>query len=135
VHILSIRDPKSPFTVICTTPSLPALPRSLLLHNFGSNHTDHSNYKPHLLIGLNDGTLISYVYDETDRTLSAKMTTSLGPAPVYLTAFDVDDTCSVFACGSRAEVLYWDTQRLQHSPVSLKVRVADLVFPVFIENR
>ena len=123
VHVLSLSDPRSPFKLVCTSTPLPALPHSILLHNFGSSHdADHPDYRPHLLIGLTDGTLISYIYDEFNRALKARMTTSLGSAPVHLTAFNVNETRSVFACGSRAEVLYWDMQRLQHSQVLLKVR-------------
>lgn len=117
VQILSFGS-KNAFELICDSEYLSALPRSALLYQFGDEKSDHV---PHLLIGLADGTLVTFLYDEAGRALESKTTISLGTTAVHLTHCEINETSSVFACGSRAEVLFWNMQRLQHSPVVLKV--------------
>lgn len=103
---------------ICVSTSLPALPRSVLLHRFNGEESGHG---PHLLVGLADGTLVTFIYDEAEQVLKSKTAVSLGNTAVHLTPCVIKETSSVLAYGSRAEVLYWNKQRLQHSPVLLKV--------------
>lgn len=101
-------------------PSLPALPRSLLWYNFGeSANPKDSDYHPHLLVGLADGAVVSYPFK--DRKLGDPKTFSLGDLPVFLNACQVENKKTVFACGSRASILFWEREMLRHSPVILKV--------------
>jgi DNA damage-binding protein 1 len=113
-------SPESALTVICETRSLPALPRSLLLHNFGqSTSTKDPDYHPYLLVGLTDGTVVSYAF--MNKELVDQNFFSLGDLPVSLNPCQVDSRKTVFACGSRASILFWERETLRHSPVILKV--------------
>lgn len=106
-------------SVICQTSALRALPRSLLLYNFGKDANSKApDYHPHLLIGLADGTAISYSWRNNE--LSDPKTIPLGDVPVFLNAYQVDGRKALFACGSRASILFWDRDTLRHSPVILK---------------
>ncbi|KZT28894.1 hypothetical protein NEOLEDRAFT_1239376 [Neolentinus lepideus HHB14362 ss-1] len=124
VKILSITSAQSYLTPVCTTGSLPSLPRSLLLHNFSlsSSATREWQDLSHLLVGLADGTALAYVYK--DATLSEKRVFSFGSGPVTLTPCKVDGKRGVFACASRAGVVFWDKGRLQTAPMLVKGVVA-----------
>jgi DNA damage-binding protein 1 len=117
---VKLYSPESNFLFICETPSLLALPRSLLLHNFGQS-TGHKepDYHPHLLVGLTDGTAVSYAF--RNKELVDQNVFSLGDLPVLLSACQVDSRKTVFACGSRSSILFWEKEMLRHSPVILKV--------------
>lgn len=119
-NCVKLFSPESNLTVICESPNLLALPRSLLLHNFGqSSNTKDPDYHPHLLAGLTDGTVVSYAFK--NKELVDQSIFSLGDLPVLLNACQVDSRKTVFACGSRASILFWEKDTLRHSPVILKV--------------
>ncbi|KAF9463019.1 CPSF A subunit region-domain-containing protein [Collybia nuda] len=111
-------DP-SGFISVSKTQKLPALVRSAFLYNFGSDRTAKGNdYHPYLLIGLGDGSLVSFSWK--DKQLKDKKIISLGHAPVSLTPCQVDGKRTVFAAGNRATVLSWEKKRLHNSPIMLK---------------
>lgn len=121
VALLSLATAESYLSPLCEV-SLPSLPRSLLLHNFGTGRNRKDlDFRPHLLVGLGDGSVVSYVFREKERELVDHKLFSLGTAPVSFSTCVVDGRRTVFASGSRASVLYWDRQRLQQSPVMIKV--------------
>lgn len=119
VGIYSVDKPNGPH-LICASPELPALPRSLLFYSFGTE-IKTEGYAPHLLVGLADGTAASFKYK--NRSLQEKKLFSLGELPVFMSACKVENKHTVFACGSRASILFWDRETLQHSAVNLKVRI------------
>jgi DNA damage-binding protein 1 len=119
-NCVKLFSPESNLTVICETPSLPALPRSLLLHNFGqSTRTKDPDYHPYLLVGLTDGTVVSFAFQ--NKELVDQNIFSLGELPVFLSPCQVDSRKTVITCGSRASILFWERETLHHSPVILKV--------------
>ena len=104
------------------TPSLPAVVRSVLLFNFGSDVSPKgANHHAFLLAGLGDGSVVSMLWKENE--LKDLKIVSLGHAPVSLTSFKVDDKNTVLAAGSRATVFFYDYKknRLVNSPIMLKV--------------
>ena len=121
VALLSLASAESYLTSLCEV-SLPSLPRSLLLHNFGTGRNKKEpDFCPHLLVGLGDGSVVSYVFKEKERGLGDNKVFSLGTAPVSFSTCIIEGRRAVFASGSRASVLYWDRQRLHQSPVMIKV--------------
>ena len=83
-----------------------------------------------LLVGLADGTAVSFKFkddkDASGRVVSLKeeKVITLGELPVFLTACKAENKDALFACGSRASILSWENQTLQHSAVNLKVRLS-----------
>jgi DNA damage-binding protein 1 len=119
VEILSVTD-EALLVSICKTSPLRALPRSVLLHDFGDSHyMEESDQRLHLLAGLADGTLVSFTMK--DNNLTDSKTISLGDIPVSLLPCSVDSKRVVFASGRRTAVLFWSKERLHHSPVLSKV--------------
>ncbi|TFY70381.1 hypothetical protein EVG20_g2619 [Dentipellis fragilis] len=119
VQILSLTSVDSYLMPVCEGVTLPALPRSVLLYNLGSDRKlKPLEYQPYLLVGLTDGTVLSYSFPNQE--LKDCRVTSLGAAPVMLTACGSEGKPMVFASGSRAAVLFWNNGRFQNSPVSLK---------------
>lgn len=117
---VKVFDPNSPD--VCETPSLPALPRSLLFHNFGEDTSSKGkNHHPHLLVGLGDGTLVSFSFRAKE--LGDQRIISLGDLPVSLSVSPKDERKPLIACGSRASILFWERETLRHSPVPLKVDI------------
>jgi DNA damage-binding protein 1 len=112
VDLFSVASTDESFEPICDSLSLPALPRSLLLHDFGN--------APRLLIGLRDGTLMSYAFVKNE--FQDKRVFSLGTEPVGLTQFEMGEQKVVFANGSRAALLYLKKGILQHSSILMKVK-------------
>ncbi|KAI9465477.1 CPSF A subunit region-domain-containing protein [Lactarius psammicola] len=110
VELLSVASADGYLYPVCDSVSLPALPRSLLLHDFG--------YAPQILIGLRDGTLVAYTFGKN--ALEDKRIFSLGTEPVGLTQFEMGEKRVVFASGSRAALLYAEKGILQHSSVLIK---------------
>lgn len=111
---------KGEIKTVCPPTPLPALARSLLLFNFGSGRAaKDAEYHPHLLAGLADGSVVSFSFK--NKELREKKIASLGTAPVFLSPCLVDGRRTVLASGNRASILYWDKQRLQQSPVMLRV--------------
>ena len=106
-------------------PSLPSLPRSVLLHNFGTgNRPKEADFRPYVVAGLADGSVACVgVRDEELRDV--KMF-PLGTAPVALARCSVDGKRAVFANGSLSSVLYWDKQRLRQSHVMVKVGCCEM---------
>jgi DNA damage-binding protein 1 len=129
---------------VIRTGSLHSLPRSLLLYNFGSSQRPRkkdtrltSGYLPYLLLGMADGSLTSYTFDDVQKigkedqySIGDKKTVSLGTTPVSLTAMEPNDSSSaaraVCACGSHASFFFYNQGRLQQAPVLVNVR---LTFP------
>jgi hypothetical protein len=95
---------------ICNSASLPALPRSLLLHESGN--------VPHLLVGLGDGTLVAFAFVKNG--FQEKRVFSLA---VGLTQFEMGEKRVVFGSGSRATVFFVREGILQHSTILIKVNV------------
>jgi DNA damage-binding protein 1 len=112
VDLLSVASTDGHFEVFNSI-SLPALPRSLLLHDFGN--------APHLLVGLRDGTLVAFTFMKNE--LQDKRVFSLGTEPVGLTQFEMGEKKVVFASGSRAALFYLERGVLQHSSILIKVSV------------
>ncbi|KAK2459647.1 hypothetical protein APHAL10511_008292 [Amanita phalloides] len=110
---------KGGLTTVCRTSPLPNLVRSLFLYNFGSDtNTKGEDHHPYLLVGLSDGSLVSFAW--RNKNLKEKKLVSLGHAPISLAPCMVDDKRTVLAAGNRATLLSFDKKRLQFSPVSLK---------------
>jgi len=102
------------------TPPLPAVVRSILLYNFGSDiKSKGTEYHPYLLAGLGDGSVVSFTWK--DGCLKDQKVVSLGHAPVSLTPCVVDNKKSIFAAGNRATVFFCDKNRLVNSAIMLKV--------------
>ncbi|KAF8158252.1 mono-functional DNA-alkylating methyl methanesulfonate N-term-domain-containing protein [Crassisporium funariophilum] len=117
VEIFSISEGK--FTSESKSPSLPAVVRSIVLYNFGSDTSSKGqNYHAYLLAGLGDGSVAAMVWK--DGQLKDLKIIPLGHAPVSLTAFEVDGKKTVFAAGNRATILSFDRNRLVNSPIMLK---------------
>lgn len=101
-------------------PVLPSLPRSVLLHNFGTgNRKQEMEYHPYVVAGLADGSIACF--SMKDNELKDLKLFPLGTAPVSLVACDIDGKRAVFANGSQSSVLYWDKQRLRQSSVMVQV--------------
>ncbi|KAF7975350.1 hypothetical protein HWV62_9805 [Athelia sp. TMB] len=117
VAIYSTRD----LNLLYTSSELPALPRSLLFYNFDAENSAEASQ---LLVGLADGTAVSFK-DHKDQSgvisLEEDKVITLGELPVFLTACKAENKDAVFACGSRASILSWKKQSLQHSAVNLKI--------------
>jgi DNA damage-binding protein 1 len=96
---------------VCNSVSLPALPRSLLVHDFGNG--------PQILIGLRDGTLVAYAFVKCG--FEDKRVFSLGTEPVGLTQFELGGKKVVFANGGRAALFYLERGILQQSSILVKV--------------
>lgn len=110
---------------VCESPLLSALPRSLLFHDFGAGlGAKSSSYHPHLLIGLGDGNVVSFLFRNNE--LRDQKIFSLGDVPVSLAACEGDGKKVVFACGSRAAILFWEKETLRNSPVIIKVSATSL---------
>ena len=108
------------FVSVSKSPPLPALVRSAILYNFGSDaSTKGADYHPHILAGLADGSVVYFAWK--DKQLKDRKTISLGHSPVSLTVCEVDGKRAVFAAGNRATVLSWEKKRVHTSPIMLKV--------------
>lgn len=111
---------KQGFVLVSKSPPLPALVRSAILYNFGSDTSPKgADYHPHVLAGLGDGSVVYFAWK--DKQFKEKKIISLGRAPVSLTVCQVDGKRAVFAAGNRATVLSWEKKRLHTSPIMLKV--------------
>jgi DNA damage-binding protein 1 len=130
VEIFSLERTEPHMKSLCKTQALPSLPRALLLQQFSrpGNEPSCSSDAAHLLVGLGDGNVVSFVFK--DNRLGDSKFTSLGNGPVCMTTCEVDGKPAVFASGSRAAVFFWERNRLQNSPVMLKV--CQNAFPPFI---
>lgn len=105
---------------------LPAVVRSLLLYNFGTDTSSKKpNYHAYLLAGLGDGSVASLAWK--GGVLKDLKMISLGHAPISLTPCEVDGKKSVFAAGNQANIFFYEKNRLANSPVMLKV-VIILIF-------
>lgn len=99
---------------------LPAVVRSLLLFNFGSDTSSKgADYHPYLLAGLGDGSVATLHWK--GGVLQDLKVISLGNAPVNLTPCEVDGRKTVFAAGNQATVFFCDKNRLTNSAIMLKV--------------
>jgi DNA damage-binding protein 1 len=120
VEILSLVAADGTMPTIAKTLALSSTPRSLLLYNFTSDGLE-SNVHPHLLIGLTDGSIASFVY-KNDQLLDQKLV-SIGSLPVSMRSCRIGTKQTVLACGSRTAILFWEKERLMYSPLILKVGV------------
>ncbi|KAH8104484.1 mono-functional DNA-alkylating methyl methanesulfonate N-term-domain-containing protein [Cristinia sonorae] len=129
VTILSLEKPDKYMTPVCSSSQLPSLPRSVLLHNFGTgNRGKDEDYRPYVLAGLTDGTVVSFAF--RGNQLQDKKTFGLGTAPVTLSPCTAQGRNAVFASGSRAAILHWDRKRLrQSSNIVTGVTVNTPTFP------
>ncbi|KAG1776175.1 CPSF A subunit region-domain-containing protein [Suillus placidus] len=116
VEILSPIPADGTMPTITTTPVLSSAPRSLLLYNFTSDDSKLSNV--HLLIGLTDGSIASFMY-RNDQLLDQKLV-SIGSLPVTMRSCRIGTRQTVLACGSRTAILFWEKERLMYSPLILK---------------
>ena len=118
VEVLAL-DSKPALQAVCDV-ILPTLPRSVLLHNFGTGTRPRDpELHPYLLVGLADGTLVTYALK--DGTLHNRKQSSLGNAPASLSVCTIDGKTVVLASGTRSSILFLDRQRVRPSPVSVKV--------------
>lgn len=113
VDLLSVASVDGHFEPVCNPVSLSALPRSLLLHDFGN--------APQLLVGLRDGTLVAFALVKNE--FQDKRVFSLGTEPVGLTQFEMGEKNVVFASGTRAALFFSERGILQHSSILIKVSV------------
>jgi DNA damage-binding protein 1 len=104
---------------LCKTPAHPSLPRCVLLHQFSLAGSSDQADAAHLLVGLGDGTVVTYPFK--NKSLGDGKYVSLGEGPVCLAACQVDGKPAVFASGSRSTVCFWDRHRMNYSPVMLRV--------------
>jgi DNA damage-binding protein 1 len=118
VEILSLIAADATIPMSARTPALSSTPRSLLLYNFISDGSE-SSVHPHLLIGLTDGSIASFVYKD-DQLLDQKLV-SIGSLPVSIRSCRIGTKQTVLACGSRTAILFWEKERLIYSPLILKV--------------
>jgi len=86
-----------------------------------------ANKKPHLLVGLGNGTISSYalkselILGEPSVRATDKKSFSLGTKPVLLSACkDLVQEDSIFACGDRPALLFLKNDRLTASPIKLR---------------
>ncbi|KAG5648442.1 hypothetical protein DXG03_005016 [Asterophora parasitica] len=107
------------FVSIAKSAPLPALVRSLLLHNFGSDDKKGADHHPYLLAGLADGSVAYFSWKE--KLLNDRKIISLGHSPVSLTVCLSEGKRAVFAAGNRATVLSWEKKRIHSSPIMLKI--------------
>lgn len=109
----------SGFTFQYETPQLPATVRSILFYNFGTTEKNGDNYKPYLLAGLANGTVVSFVWSGnqfTDMKLVA-----LGSGPVELSPNKIGDgTRAVLAVADKTMVISCPKGRLQYSHIILR---------------
>lgn len=102
------------------SPPLPAVVRSLLLFNFGTDTSSKApDYHPYLLAGLGDGSVASLQWK--DGALKDLKIISLGRSPVTLIPCEVDGKKTIFASGNQAMVFYSEKNRLANSAIMLKV--------------
>ncbi|KAG0700426.1 CPSF A subunit region-domain-containing protein [Suillus ampliporus] len=118
VEILSLKPADGTMPTISETPALSSTPRSLLLYNFTSDDSKLSSAHPHLLIGLTDGSVASFVY-RNDQLLDQRLV-SIGSLPVSMRSCRIGTKQTVLACGSRTAILFWEKERLMYSPLILK---------------
>jgi DNA damage-binding protein 1 len=127
------------FSSVSKSPPLPALVRSAILYNFGSDTSPKgADYHPYVLAGLGDGSVVYFAWK--DKQLKDRKTISLGHAPVSLTVCQVDGKRTVFVAGNRATVLSWEKKRVHTSPIMLKVLNFDSIHsikltPCFVRRR
>ncbi|KAH8114589.1 mono-functional DNA-alkylating methyl methanesulfonate N-term-domain-containing protein, partial [Phellopilus nigrolimitatus] len=95
--------------------SLPHLPRSLLLYDFGDKSSDPH---PHLMVGLADGSVFSFPFAKGK--LEEKKVVALGGSPVFLSSCSIDGKPAILASGTRSVLFYWTKDTLGHSPILLK---------------
>ncbi|EIW81285.1 hypothetical protein CONPUDRAFT_56293 [Coniophora puteana RWD-64-598 SS2] len=114
-HRVEIISLGSPFPTLCASVSLPSLPRSLLMHRFAG---ESANAPPHLLVGRADGVVATFVLK--DKALVEQKQIPVGNLPVTFHTCKAKGRTAVFACGSRTSVLFWEKDRLRHSPLILK---------------
>lgn len=131
VEILSLRPTDGTMPTIATTPVFTSAPRSLLLYNFTSDDSKFSNV--HLLVGLTDGSIASFVY-RNDQLLDQKLV-SIGSLPVTMRSCRIGTRQTVLACGSRTAILFWEKERLMYSPLILKVCYTFLFTAMFLTNK
>lgn len=110
------------FVPVSKSSPLPALVRSVVLHNFGSDHSSKGiDHHPYVLAGLGDGSLVLLPWK--DRQLKDKKIISLGQAPVSFSVCEVDKKRVIFAASNRATLVSLDKNRLRISPIMLKVSI------------
>ncbi|KAI0337556.1 hypothetical protein BDW22DRAFT_1363933 [Trametopsis cervina] len=119
IQLLSLKDEQSYLAPFCDSPPLPAIVRSVVLHNFGQGKkSKDADFRPYVVAGLADGSVTTMSFQEKE--LKDLKFFPLGSIPVALSVTVVDGKRNVFANGSRAAVFYWERQRLCQSSVMLK---------------
>lgn len=99
----------------------PHVPRSILLHDFGTL----GDTRPHLIVGLGDGAVVTY-YIAKDG-LKGRRTINIGPEQAVSFARcaykEAESDRVVLVAGARGAVIWYDkkTKRLRNSAVSIKV--------------
>ncbi|KAL4251847.1 DNA damage-binding protein 1 [Abortiporus biennis] len=121
ISILSLEKSETYMSPICSTPSLPSLPSSIALHNFGSGRRSKDpEFHPYLVAGCVDGTVVSFPFVPSSGELKDKKVFGLGHTPVKLCVCHVDDKRVVLGIGDRSAIFYWDKRRVKQSPVMLQ---------------
>ncbi|KDR82646.1 hypothetical protein GALMADRAFT_837022 [Galerina marginata CBS 339.88] len=119
VEVFVLRDGALKSETRTRSTPLPAVVRSLLLFNFGSDTSSKGpDHHPYLLAGLGDGSVASLHWK--DGVLKDLKVISLGRAPVSLSPCEVDGKRSVFAAGNKATVFFCEKSRLANSAIMLK---------------
>ena len=103
--------------VIVQTEQLPpgVLSRSVVAVNFDPN--------PSLLVGMGDGSVISYSFSWNGSAVSSFVQTnkfSIGAQAVQLCPFQSKDSVHVFACCDRPAVFYGQSGKIMYSNVGMK---------------
>ncbi|KAG7445774.1 uncharacterized protein BT62DRAFT_969553 [Guyanagaster necrorhizus] len=109
----------SGFTFQYETPQLPATVRSILFYNFGTTEKNGDDYRPYLLAGLANGTVVSFVWSGNQFT-EMKLV-ALGSGPVELSPNRIGDgTRGVLAVADKTMVISCPRGRLQYSHIILR---------------
>ncbi|KAH9480543.1 DNA damage-binding protein 1a [Psilocybe cubensis] len=119
IQVFALREGRLVTDQPLRSPPLPAVVRSLLLYNFGTDTSAKgADYHPYLLAGLGNGSVATLHWK--GGVLQDLKVISLGNAPVNLTPCEVDGKKTVFAAGNQATVFFCDKNRLTNSAIMLK---------------
>ncbi|KAF5362887.1 hypothetical protein D9758_007154 [Tetrapyrgos nigripes] len=108
------------FAVVAQSPCLPALVRSVMFYNFGTEVDKplERDYHAYMVAGLADGSLVTLAW--VDGEMKDMKVVSLGKYPVSLAPHEIGGRRTIIATGSRSVMVSWEKSRLQYSPVNLK---------------
>ena len=95
--------------------SMPHLPRSLLLYDFGDRSSPHT----YLIVSLANGKVVLYPFSKD--ALGERKEALLSDCPLSLSKCEVNGQTALLASGTRSALFYWAKETLNHSAVLIKV--------------